>query len=98
VATNEPVPPRDQQTPSRDQQLGSPDQQVTSPDQLKPGPGRVARVGAAITVALLLMMAFFANGGSQVNRVGLVYLLLIATVIVGALVVDWLLRRNGLRD
>lgn len=98
MATNEPVPSRDQRVDTADQQLDSPEQPVTSPDQHKPGPTRAARVGAIITVALLLMMAFCAHGGSQENRVGLVFLLLIAAVIVGVLVTDWLLRRNGLRD
>lgn len=113
MATNEPVPARQQRVDSPDQQLGpseqgpqeqgpaeqgSPEQQVTSPDQHRPGPVRAARVGAIVTVALLLMMAFCAHGGSQENRVGLVFLLLVAAVIVGVLVADWLLRRNGLRD
>jgi hypothetical protein len=71
---------------------------VTSPDQHKPGPRRAARVGAIITVVLLLMMAFCAHGGSQESRIGLIFLLVTAALIVGALVADWVLRKNGLRS
>jgi hypothetical protein len=70
---------------------------VTSPDQRKPGPRRAARAGAIGTVVLLLLMAFCAHGGSQESLVGLVFLLLFAGLILGALILDWVLRKNGLR-
>jgi hypothetical protein len=73
------------------------DEPVTSPDQHKPGPRRAARVGAIGTVVLLVMMAFCAHGGVQEGRIGLLYLALIAVLIVGVLVGDWVLRKNGLR-
>ncbi|MEN3305220.1 MAG: hypothetical protein V7603_1422 [Micromonosporaceae bacterium] len=70
---------------------------VTSPDQHKPGPSRAARVGAVGTVVLLVMMAFCAHGGSQESQIGLVVLLGLAALIVGVLIGDWVLRKNGLR-
>jgi Protein of unknown function (DUF2631) len=69
------------------------EEEVTSPDQHKPGPIRAARVGAAITVVLLLAMLC----GNHKGRIEDIFLVLTAAVIVGALVGDWLLRRNGLR-
>jgi hypothetical protein len=69
------------------------EEEVTSPDQHKPGPVRAARVGAAITVVALLAMIC----GNHKGRIEDIFLVLAAVLIVGALVGDWLLRRNGLR-
>jgi hypothetical protein len=71
---------------------------VTSPDQHKPGPTRAARAGAIGTVVVLLMLGLCANGGSQESQMGLVAVLVVAGLIVGYLVLDWLLRKNGLRS
>jgi hypothetical protein len=66
---------------------------VTSPDQHKPGHPRAARVGAAVTVLLILTMLV----GNHEGRVEDIWLIASAGVLVLALVGDWVLRRNGLR-
>ena len=66
---------------------------VTSPDQHKPGHPRLARIGAVGTIVILVAMLCANN---KVNT-GAVFLIGIAVVIALILVVDWLLRKNGLR-
>jgi hypothetical protein len=66
---------------------------VTSPDQHKPGNPRLARIGAVGTIVILVAMLCANN---KVNT-GAVFLIGIAVVIALILVVDWLLRKNGLR-
>ena len=69
------------------------EEEVTSPDQHKPGPVRAARVGAAITVVALLAMLC----GNHKGRIEDIFLVATAVLIVGVIVGDWLLRRNGLK-
>ena len=66
---------------------------VTSPDQHKPGRPRLARIGAVGTIVILLAMLCANN---KVNT-GAVFLVGFAVLIALILVVDWLLRKNGLR-
>jgi hypothetical protein len=66
---------------------------VTSPDQHKPGNPRLARIGAIGTILVLLAMLCANN---RVNT-GEVFLIGIAALLALILVVDWLLRKNGLR-
>ena len=66
---------------------------VTSPDQHKPGRPRLARIGAVGTIVILLAMLCANN---KVNT-GAVFLVGFAVLIALILVVDWMLRKNGLR-
>jgi len=68
-------------------------EQVTAPDQHKPGHPRAARLGAAVVALALLGMLF----GNHTGRVEDVWLVALAGSFALLLVVDWLLRRNGLR-
>jgi Protein of unknown function (DUF2631) len=68
---------------------------VTAPDQHKPTNIRLIRVGGiAAIIVLLLMTSPFNN---HVGRVDDAYLVGIAGLIALLLVVDAVLRRNGLR-
>ena len=70
------------------------DEPVTSPDQNKPGPGKAARIGAVVTIIALLAMLC----GNHRGRVEDVWLVATAALIAVVLVVDWVLRRNGIRS
>lgn len=73
----------------------SDDEPVTSPDQRRPTiSGRLARFGAVFTVVALLAMLI----GNHEGRVEDYILIGIASLIALALVVDFVLRRNGLRS
>ena len=66
---------------------------VTSPDQHRPGHPVAARaLGLGSAVFLLLMI--FSNHRSNVENI---WLISIAAGLVLVFVVDWMLRRNGLR-
>jgi hypothetical protein len=67
---------------------------VYSPDQLKPTNPRKARIGAIVAVVILLIMIL----GNHRGRVEDIWLIGLALLIVGMIVGDWVLRRNGLRD
>jgi hypothetical protein len=67
---------------------------VTSPDQHKPGHRRAAQAGAIITIAALLLMTI----GNHQGRTEDVWLVGIAVVIAAILIIDVVLRRNGLRS
>lgn len=67
---------------------------TTSPDQRRPVSRKPARVGAIITAALLLSMII----GNQRGHVGDIFLIIIAGTLVLAVVLDWLLRKNGFRS
>jgi Protein of unknown function (DUF2631) len=69
------------------------EEEVTSPDQHKPGASRSARVGAVIVIVGLLAMLC----GNHKGRIEDIFLIVTAVLIAGALVGDWLLRKNGLR-
>jgi hypothetical protein len=67
---------------------------VISPDQRKPVNPRKARIGAVVSVAILLVMLLPLHHGHVED----VWLAGIAGTIVLMLIGDWILRRNGLRD
>jgi Mn2+/Fe2+ NRAMP family transporter len=69
------------------------DEPVLAPDQLKPGHGKSARIGAVITIAVLLLMLL----GNHPGRVEDAWLIGLAVVLAAILVVDWVMRRNGIR-
>ena len=66
---------------------------VYAPDQLKPGSRKWARIGALCTAAILLLMLIGNHRGNTEN----VWLISIALMLIGAVVADAVLRRNGLR-
>ena len=68
---------------------------VTSPDQHKPTPIKAARVAGTITAIVLVLMAFF---GNHEGKVEVIWLCAIAAAIIAILVVDGVLRRNGLKN
>jgi hypothetical protein len=70
------------------------DDAVTSPDQRKAGNPRLDHIGAVVAVALLLLLlvADHANGTEVAWVCGT------SAVLLTAVAVDLLLRRNGLRS
>jgi len=67
---------------------------VYSPDQLKPGSRKWARIGAIGSVVIILLYLWGNHEGNTEN----VYLVLTALLLIGAVVVDSVLRRNGLKS
>jgi hypothetical protein len=68
---------------------------VTSPDQHKPTVSRrAARFGGVVTIALLLLMTL----GNKLGQIQNIFLIGTAGLIAGIMVIDWVLRRNGLRS
>jgi hypothetical protein len=68
---------------------------VVAPDQLKPGHRRSGRIGAVVVAISLVLMIFCNNVVTGVEKLWLVG---IAVVLVGWVIVDSILRRNGLRS
>ena len=68
---------------------------VVAPDQLKPGHRKSGRIGAIVVAISLVLMMFCNNDVSGLERLWLVG---IAVVLVGWVIVDSILRRNGLRS
>ncbi len=66
---------------------------VYAPDQLKPGNRKGARRGAIGAAVILLLYLWGNHEGNTEN----VYLVVIALILVGAVIVDAVLRRNGLK-
>ena len=66
---------------------------VYAPDQLKPGNRKLARLGALGTAAVMLMFFWGNHEGNTEN----IFLVVFALGLVGAVVADALLRRNGLK-
>jgi len=67
---------------------------VTSPDQHKPGHRKGARIGAvAAALAMLAMLV-----GNNDTATGAPFLITGAGLLLGALGLDWALRRRGLRS
>jgi hypothetical protein len=66
---------------------------VYAPDQLKPGSRKWARRGALGTAVILLLYFW----GNQEGNTEKIFLVLIALLLVGAVVADSVLRRNGLK-
>jgi uncharacterized membrane protein YdcZ (DUF606 family) len=68
---------------------------VYAPDQLKPGNRKWGRIGAVGTAVILIAMIF------KDNREGLteyIFLAVLAALLIGAVVLDVVLRRNGLKS
>lgn len=70
------------------------DEPVTSPDQHKPGHRRLGRIAALGTAALLLLMTL----GNHQGHIEDYFLIALAAGLVGIVVGDVVLRRNGLRS
>jgi uncharacterized membrane protein YjjB (DUF3815 family) len=66
---------------------------VYAPDQLKPGNRKWARRGA-LGAAAGMLMYFWGNHEGNVENI---FLALFAVGLVGTLIVDTVLRRNGLK-
>jgi hypothetical protein len=66
---------------------------VYSPDQLKPGNRKWGRRGA-IGAAIVVLMFFWGNHEGNTENI---YLILTAALLVGAVIADVVLRRNGLK-
>lgn len=68
---------------------------MTSPDQHKPGHRRAGRIGAVVVALLLVAMIFHNN---EVSGTAKLWLVGFAVALLGAVVGDAILRRNGLRS
>ena len=68
---------------------------VVAPDQLKPGHRKSGRIGAIVVAISLVLMMFCNNVVTGVEKLWLVG---IAVILVGWVIVDSILRRNGLRS
>jgi hypothetical protein len=66
---------------------------VIAPDQRKPGNRRLAYTGALVVAAILLLLLL----DDHASWVEIVYVCLFSGALVLAVVVDWQLRRRGLR-
>ena len=66
---------------------------VYAPDQLKPGNRKWARRGALGSAAILLLYLWGNHEGNTEN----VFLVVCALALVGTVVLDAVLRRNGLK-
>jgi hypothetical protein len=66
---------------------------VYAPDQLKPGNRKWGRIGA-IGSAVVILLYFWGNHEGNTENV---FLLLTALILIGAVVADVVLRRNGLK-
>ena len=67
---------------------------VTAPDQLKPGHRKSGRIGAVVVAISLVLMTFCNNEVSGTEKL---FLWGTALILVLAVVLDSILRRNGLR-
>jgi hypothetical protein len=71
------------------------EEQVTSPDQHKPTISkRLSRFGAVATIAILLLMLH----GNHRGRIEDIFLIAVAGLLALLLVLDFVLRRLGLRS
>jgi len=66
---------------------------VYAPDQLKPGNRKWARIGAIGTAVLILALFWGNHEGNTEN----IYLVLCALGLIGWVIADVVLRRNGLK-
>jgi hypothetical protein len=66
---------------------------VYAPDQLKPGSRKWSRIGAIGTAVLILALLWGNHEGNTEN----LYLVVAALLLIGAVIVDAVLRRNGLK-
>jgi len=67
---------------------------VYAPDQLKPGNRKWGRRGALASAVIILLFFWCNHEGNTEN----IYLVIIALLLIGAVVVDAVLRRNGLKS
>jgi hypothetical protein len=67
---------------------------VTAPDQHKPGANKSARIGAVVVAAVLLLMMVGNNHRGNIENI---FLVGTAALIILMLVVDWVLRREGIK-
>lgn len=67
---------------------------VTSPDQHKPLNRRPARIGAVVSIIVLVLTAMF---GNHTGRVENLWVYGVAGLLAAILIGDVVLRRNGLR-
>ena len=66
---------------------------VYAPDQLKPGNRKWGRIGAIGTAVLILALFWGNHEGNTEN----IYLVLFALGLIGWVIADVVLRRNGLK-
>jgi sugar phosphate permease len=66
---------------------------VYAPDQLKPGNRKAARIGALGTAVVLLLFFWGNHEGNTEN----IFLVVFALGLVGVVIADVVLRRNGLK-
>ena len=67
---------------------------VYAPDQLKPGNRKWARRGARGSAVIILLFFWGNHEGNTEN----IYLVVVALMLIGAVVLDSVLRRNGLKS
>ncbi len=71
------------------------DDTVTSPDQHRPMVSkRLARFGAVVTILALVAMLWGNHEGNVEN----IFLIGTAAILLLALILDWILRKNGLKS
>ncbi|HEX6968504.1 MAG TPA: hypothetical protein VF174_06815 [Micromonosporaceae bacterium] len=68
---------------------------ITSPDQRKPINRKAGRIGAIVTALILVAMMFNNN---EVSGTAKLWLVGTALLLVGIVIGDEILRRNGLRS
>jgi hypothetical protein len=73
---------------------GDHDAPVTSPDQHKPANMKALRIGAVVSAIILLLMTM----GNHEGKIEDIFLAGAAAGLILLLIVDWMLRRNGLRS
>ena len=66
---------------------------VYAPDQLKPGNRKLARFGALGAAAIMLMFFWGNHEGNTEN----IWLAVFAVGLIGIVIADTMLRRNGLK-
>jgi len=66
---------------------------VYAPDQLKPGNRKWSRIGAIGSAVILLLYLWGNHEGNTEN----LFLLVTALTLIGAVIADSVLRRNGLK-
>ncbi|MBV1848616.1 DUF2631 domain-containing protein [Catellatospora tritici] len=67
---------------------------VTSPDQHAKTPVKAARIAGVVVIVMLLLML----AGNHRGNVENIWLLLVAGILAAIMIIDAVLRRNGLRD
>lgn len=68
---------------------------VTSPDQHKPGNRKAARIGAVLSIVIIVLMAAFGNHQGRVEEL---FAYGVAALLAAILIIDEALRRAGLRS